>query len=116
MYIGKAARLAQVSTKTIRHYETLGLLVSVARQGKYRVFSVEDVYLIQLIKQAKKLGFKLGQMQALLAQYPDRHAWQLICRLIKEKEKYLHVEIERLIEQYDQLKQYRQTIEFNLSK
>ncbi len=96
MYIGKAAKLSGVSTKTIRYYESMGLLPSAERQGSYRVFSERDVRLIRLIKQVQELGFRLSEMkEALLA---NNHAvpWVEVCQLIRQKETECELEAKRL--------------------
>ncbi|MFJ4373489.1 MerR family transcriptional regulator [Pseudomonas japonica] len=67
MFIGEAARLSGTTLKTIRHYESIGLLPAPRRQGKYRVYAQHDVDLLVLIKCAQKLGFTLREMQALMA-------------------------------------------------
>ncbi|OLS64998.1 MerR family transcriptional regulator [Pseudomonas putida] len=67
MYIGEAARLSATTIKTIRHYESIGLLAPAPRQGKYRVYDQHAVELLILIKCAQKLGFTLREMQALMA-------------------------------------------------
>ncbi len=67
MYIGEAARLSATTIKTIRHYESIGLLPPARRQGNYRVYDQHAVDLLMLIKCAQKLGFTLREMQALMA-------------------------------------------------
>lgn len=67
MYIGEAARMSATTIKTIRHYESIGLLPPAPRQGKYRVYDQHAVELLVLIKCAQKLGFTLREMQALMA-------------------------------------------------
>lgn len=96
MFIGKAAELCGVSTKTIRYYESLGLLPPVERRGAYRVFTESDVRLIRLIKQIQQLGFPLSEVRdALLA---NRHSlpWEVVSELIACKQREIEQEIARL--------------------
>ncbi|MHA6197317.1 MerR family transcriptional regulator [Pseudomonas wadenswilerensis] len=67
MFIGEAARLSGTTIKTIRHYESIGLLSTARRQGTYRIYDQHAVELLVLIKCAQKLGFTLKEMQALMA-------------------------------------------------
>ncbi|MDG9882830.1 MerR family transcriptional regulator [Pseudomonas sp. GD04058] len=67
MYIGEAARLSATTVKTIRHYESIGLLPKPRRHGKYRIYDQHAVELLVLVKCAQKLGFTLREMQALMA-------------------------------------------------
>ena len=67
MFIGEAARLSATTIKTLRHYESIGLMPPARRQGKYRVYDQHAVELLRLIKCAQQLGFTLREMQALMA-------------------------------------------------
>jgi MerR family copper efflux transcriptional regulator len=111
MFIGKAAELCGVSTKTIRYYESLGLLPAVERRGAYRVFTESDVRLIQLIKRVQQLGFPLSEVRdALIA---NRHSlpWEVVCELIARKQHDVEQEIARLSRIGEQLQQYRKDIQ-----
>ena len=57
--IGTAARLSNISAKMVRHYESLGLLASVARTDSgYRQYNQADVRTLQFIKRSRDLGFQ----------------------------------------------------------
>ena len=107
MYIGKAADLCNVSTKTIRHYESLGLLPPVQRSGAYRVFTERDIRLIQLIKQVQGLGFRLSEIKAALSANSHRLPWDVVCQLIEKKEEALNQDIKRLTLMSEQLRRHR---------
>ncbi|MBU2179727.1 MAG: MerR family DNA-binding transcriptional regulator, partial [Gammaproteobacteria bacterium] len=73
--IGEAARLTGLSAKMIRHYEASGLLPDTLRsESGYRWYNERQLELLGLIRQARKLGFSLVQIQSLLSlwQNPDR--------------------------------------------
>ena len=69
MYIGKAAQLSGTTIKCIRHYEEIGLLPPPQRRGAYRIYTSQSVELLTFIKCAQQLGFKLKEMQAILADH-----------------------------------------------
>ena len=65
MYIGELARRAGCSPKAVRLYESRGLLGAVARAGSYRVYGEQDLVLVQRIRQALGLGFRLDELHGL---------------------------------------------------
>lgn len=66
MYIGELAKLTGSTPKAIRLYEELGLLTP-QRCGSYRLYTAHHLTLVQMIRSAQAVGFKLGEMSELLA-------------------------------------------------
>ena len=66
MYIGQLAKLSGVSPKAIRHYEALGILNNIERQGSYRVYQAHHITIIKMIRVAQDLGFKLKDIKPLI--------------------------------------------------
>lgn len=65
--IGEASKITKLPKKTIRYYENIGLIPPLRRnQGKYRIFSNEDVRRLKLIRKAKYLGISLQQIKELV--------------------------------------------------
>lgn len=71
--IGEAAQRCGVSAKMIRHYESLGLLASVARQSNgYRQYNDRDIHTLQFIKRARDLGFSMAEIAELVSLWLNR--------------------------------------------
>lgn len=67
LYIGKVAEITGASRKAIRLYESLGLIPTPARRGKYRIYSERDLFLIHMIKHGQSFGFRLKELKELTA-------------------------------------------------
>lgn len=97
MYIGKAAKLSGTTVKSIRHYEKIGLLPQAPREGKYRVYDQENVDVLRFIKCAQQLGFKLKELQGILADYGGRDfPWERAQQEIARKKQELTTQIDML--------------------
>lgn len=67
LQIGEVARRTDLSIRTIRHWEEMGLVEPSARSaGGFRLYSEEDVARIRLLRFMKPLDFTLEQIRELL--------------------------------------------------
>jgi DNA-binding transcriptional MerR regulator len=68
MTIGEFSRLTQVTIKTLRHYDRLGLLVpnEVDQWSRYRYYDVSQMQQLNAILRLKDLGFSLEEIGDLL--------------------------------------------------
>jgi DNA-binding transcriptional MerR regulator len=96
MYIGEAAKASGVTIKTIRHYESLGLLPGIARQGSYRIFTQGDIARIRLIREVRALGFTLREIADCRLTSPAAAQWPAIHRLLEAKQRQVADKIARL--------------------
>lgn len=70
MNISELSKKLDVSPRTIRYYEEIGLLDSIRRtEGGKRVFTENDLRRIRFIQKLKILGLTLAEMQELNAIY-----------------------------------------------
>ena len=73
MTIGHAAQRSGVPPKTIRYYESVGLISPAARgENNYRGYGDKEIEVLRFINRARGLGFSLKEVQQLLALYRDR--------------------------------------------
>jgi MerR family copper efflux transcriptional regulator len=91
MQIGRLSRAAGASAKALRHYESLGLLGTVARRGRYRIYSDAQLDRVQMIRLAQGFGFRLAELD-----WVARADWREVLRRLREKRERTHGEIGRL--------------------
>lgn len=95
--IGQVTDLSGIPIRTIRYYESLGLLKSLGRtEGGFRQFSSEVLTRLSFIKRAQQLGLSLEEIREILQVYDQG---QPPCGDIKEKLEEKLLEIDRQINQ-----------------
>lgn len=68
--IGEIAQKLDISQRTIRYYEEIGLLNSIRRvEGGRRIYTDADFRRLKLIKRLKIMGMTLSEMQELEAMW-----------------------------------------------
>lgn len=74
MNIGQAARHSGVSAKTIRYYESIGLIPEARRtESGYRRYSEKDVETLRFIHHSRSLGFSVKEVSMLLDLWRDQN-------------------------------------------
>src|SRR5579871_2742600 len=81
MRSGELARLSGVSTDTLRHYESLGLLPVPARtRGNYRDYPPQSIARVRLIRNALSMGFSLQELGGIIQ---SRDQGEAPCREVR---------------------------------
>jgi MerR family copper efflux transcriptional regulator len=106
MNIGDAAQASGVSAKMIRHYESIGLIGAARRTDSgYRVYSEQDVQVLQFIHRGRALGFSLDQIRGLLALWQDKNRASADVRALAKEH------IDELNKKIAELEAMRRTLE-----
>jgi MerR family copper efflux transcriptional regulator len=98
MYIGEFAKLTGTTPKTIRFYESIGLIPEPLRKGKYRVYDDTYIEIVKQIKRAQDLGFKLSEFKLLVEGVNIKRGLpaSVIINAISAKRAQLKAELEKL--------------------
>ncbi len=110
LLIGQVTDLTGIPIRTIRYYESLGLINSSRRtEGGFRQFSLDVITRLAFIKRAQNLGLSLEEIGNILQVYDQG---QTPCGDIKEK---LEEKVLQIDQQIDQLLTLRSEIKGLLS-
>ncbi len=72
--IGKAAKLSNLTVKTVRYYADIGLVSPVKNSSTgYRNFSEDDVACLQFVSKARKFNFSIQECEDLLSLYSNKN-------------------------------------------
>lgn len=64
--IGEIAKLYQISVDSLRYYEELGLLSPKRGQNGYRLYRLNDIWRLNVIRDLRDLGFPMEQIKEYL--------------------------------------------------
>jgi Cu(I)-responsive transcriptional regulator len=103
--IGQAAEFSGITSKMIRHYESLGLIPRANRTaGDYRVYSDTELHSLRFIKRARGLGFSMKEIEGLLG------LWRNQRRASAQVKRLALKHITELDQKIDELRSMRTTL------
>lgn len=105
--IGQASNKADVSTRTLRHYETIGLIKpDLVKENGYRYYTEDTILLISIIKYLQFMNFSLDEIRDFIfnADYDD------VSRTFNELIKRTSNDIKRLEERLTIIKDWNELI------
>lgn len=86
MNIGTVAERSGVPAKTIRYYESIGLIPSADRRPNgYRAYTTVEMHTLNFIKRARSLGFSVDEVRDLLDLWRDRKRTSAAVKVLATK-------------------------------
>ncbi len=74
MNIGKAAKLSNLTIKTVRYYANIGLIKPTQNSlTGYREYNKEEVSKLKFIGKARKFDFSINECKELLSLYENKY-------------------------------------------
>jgi len=113
--IGEISRLVELSQRTIRYYEEIGLLHSVRRieNGK-RVYTDHDVRRLKFINRLKVLGLSLAEMVELEKIYRkqrnNREILPKLLEILDERAAQIDERLAQLVTLKKEIREYQQRL------
>ncbi|MHB1024718.1 MAG: MerR family transcriptional regulator [Desulfobacteria bacterium] len=113
--IGEISRLVDLSQRTIRYYEEIGLLHSVRRieNGK-RVYTDHDVRRLKFINRLKVLGLSLAEMVELEKIYRkqrnNREILPKLLQILDERAVQIDERVAQLVALKKEIREYQQRL------
>ena len=113
--IGEISRLVELSQRTIRYYEEIGLLHSVRRieNGK-RVYTDRDVRRLKFINRLKVLGLSLAEMVELEKIYRkqrnNREILPKLLEILDERAAQIDERVSQLVALKKEIREYQQRL------
>ncbi len=110
--IGELSRLVNLSQRTIRYYEEIGLLQSIRRieHGK-RVYTDDDVRRLKFINKLKVLGLSLAEMVALekiyRSQRDNREVIPKLIAILDERAAQIDDRVNQLVALKKEIRDYQ---------
>lgn len=106
MTIGEAAAASGLSAKMIRHYEDSGLLSKTQRtDAGYRLYWPAQIQQLSFIRQARRLGFSLSHIGALL------QLWQNPARQSSAVKQLAEAQLAEIAQKMTELRQMQQLLQ-----
>ena len=107
MNIGKAAKLSNLTVKTVRYYANIGLVKPEQNVSSgYREYTDEEVAKLKFIGKARQFDFSIDECKELLSLYEDQN------RTSKEVKKITLEKISQIDSKLNDLKDLRNELSF----
>jgi DNA-binding transcriptional MerR regulator len=119
--IGELAHMVEMSPRTIRYYQEIGLLHPGRRvEGGKRVFTESDLQRLKFIKRLKHLGLTLSEMHELADIYEihktNRKVLIRLCELLGNQVKKIDERINNLNRLKEEILNYQEKISQKLNQ
>lgn len=90
--IGEISRLYHIGVDSLRYYEELGLIHPARGESGYRMYSVGDIWRLNVIRELRELDFSMERIR----QYLDCHTVDTTLELLQEEQIMLRQKLECL--------------------
>lgn len=111
-HISEISKLYQIGPDSLRYYEELGLLRPKRGKNHYRLYSLEDLWRLNVIRDLRLLGFSMEKIHS----YIDRRSISSTFRLMEEEKTMIQKKLNELQKLYENVCERLETLESALSQ
>lgn len=104
--IGEISKLYHIGADSLRYYEELGVLSPRRSESGYRLYSIHDIWRLNVIRDLRELGFGMEQ----IGQYLEIHNVESTLTLLEEEQKAIQKKIQSLTKLKANVEQRLKTI------
>lgn len=97
--IGEISKLYQIGTDSLRYYEELGLLNPIRGENGYRMYGLNDLWRLNVIRDLRRLNFPMEKIQTYMN-----------CRSVASTKALLHEELSTIDNHIALLNQLRENV------
>lgn len=86
--IGEISELYHIGADSLRYYEELGILTPKRGKNNYRLYSIHDIWRLNVIRDLRQLGFSMDRIKEYLNDRSIHSTQQMLCEeltIIQEK-------------------------------
>lgn len=84
--IGEISKLYNIGTDSLRYYEEIGILKPSRDENGYRMYSVNDIRTLNILRELRSIGFSMADIKAHLADYNLEKTLELFRAAVSEIE------------------------------
>ncbi len=104
--IGEISRLYHIGVDSLRYYEEIGIISPKRAESGYRLYSVNDIWRLNVIRDLRELGFSMTRIK----QYLDYHNTESTLALLQEEQDAIHAKMQTLMQLQANVEHRMQTI------
>lgn len=105
--IGEISKLYNIGVDSLRYYEECGVITPKRSESGYRLYSVSDIWRLNVVRELLGLGFHMEQIR----QYLDCHTVESTLSLLEQEQRAIRQQMEKLQKLQKNVEKRMQTIE-----
>lgn len=106
--ISEISKLYNIGPDSLRYYERIGILNPKRDKNQYRMYSLKDIYKLNLIRDLRSLNFSMAQIKDYLDHQTVENTLNVLCR----EDEFLKAQIRKLQEKQAAIKERIESLRY----